>query len=71
MYEEHPCIDIELIEDILIQSHGYVSILCVLIFCSWMSVFCHTFALICGVCDFMVEFEVCDNKKLVSIVSLS
>jgi hypothetical protein len=31
---EHPCIYIELIEESLIQFHGYVSILCVLILCS-------------------------------------
>jgi hypothetical protein len=31
---EHPCTDIELIEENLIQIHGYVSILCVLMLCS-------------------------------------
>jgi hypothetical protein len=42
-----------------------------LILCSWMFAFCHAFAFICCVCDFMVELKSVRMSELVSIVSLS
>jgi hypothetical protein len=57
VYEEHPCTDIELIEESFDSIHGYVLFLCVLMLCSWLFASCHTFAFICCVCDFMVELK--------------
>jgi hypothetical protein len=57
VYEEHPCTDIELIE----ESFDSIPWLCVYSLCvdvMLMNVcFCHAFAFICCVCDFMVELK--------------